>query len=196
MPRKRKYKRRSNRHNATDDILSALDIMLSGHDRFIGADFILTKHDPLNADHGYLDPKDLRRYDQKYIDKLISLKPKIKLIIPNNLATILKEYIKQRELLSELHNKTELLIINNDIAAAKELKNYDNYGKAIVIRNDAEFNVFCDYILLYRNVKNKRAVANWLEDNKKLINSENKTVIDGLKNAKFSQVRLPTAMVA
>lgn len=190
MPKRRKSRRHNNRNDFTGDVLSALDMMLSGYDKVIGPDFILTNNDPLNADYGYLNPEDLRRYDQKYVDTLISLKPKTKVIIPDNLEALLKEYTKQRELLSELHNKTELLIIDNDVAAAKELKNYDDYGKAVVIRNDAEFNVFCDYILLYRKVGNKRTLVNWLKNTKEVINLKNKAVINSFENARFSILRI------
>ena len=190
MPKRRKSRRHNNRNDFTGDVLSALDMMLSGYDKVIGPNFILTNNDPLNADYGYLNPEDLRRYDQKYVDTLISLKPKTKVIIPDNLEALLKEYTKQRELLSELHNKTELLIIDNDVAAAKELKNYDDYGKAVVIRNDAEFNVFCDYILLYRKVGNKRTLVNWLKNTKEVINSKNKAVINSFENARFSILRI------
>lgn len=190
MPRKRSQRNRSNQNNFTGSVFSALDMMLSGCDKVIGSDFILAKRDPSNAEYGYLDPEDLTRYDQEYIDKLINLKAKNKLIIPKNLEVLSKKYIGQRELLSELYNKMEFLVRDNDVAAAKELKNYDEYGKAVVIRNESEFNVFYDYILLYRKVKEKRALTDWLTNNKNAINLKNSSMINSLENASFSILRI------
>ena len=59
MPKRRKSRRHNNRNDFTGDVLSALDMMLSGYDKVIGPDFILANNDSLNADYGYLDPEDL-----------------------------------------------------------------------------------------------------------------------------------------
>jgi len=61
-------------------MFSALDMMLLGYDKVIGPDFMLAKRDPSNAEYGY-------------IDKIINLKAKTKLIIPENLEVLSKEYL-------------------------------------------------------------------------------------------------------
>lgn len=142
-------KRRSKKANDLEIFGSALDIMLQGgHNQLVTPDFILQRREPLNADIGHLDPKDLDTYNQKYIDKLIKLKAKEKINIPNNLEELSENYSKQRELLSDFHNKAfEFLLNRYDMDASKELKNFDPYIDKIIIRNESEMNLFYDYIV-------------------------------------------------
>lgn len=54
------------------------------------------------------------------------MKPKLK-SAAIELKSISDHYVKQRLLLSDYHLKNESLIMQYDIVAAKELKNFDEY---------------------------------------------------------------------
>ena len=184
-------KKRSKRRNSLIAPLAALDLMLAGnHDRVIGPDFILQRKNPFNADIGHLNPEELRRFDQEYINSLFATEAANRISIPVNLEDILESYLKQRMLLSKYDNKAYVSIFNNDVIAAKELKNYDEYIRKVVIRNDAERNVFYNYLALYRKIKNKRAIIHWRLQNPTAVNAANKALVDALEKSEFAILRL------
>lgn len=188
MPKKSRAKRRPRRYDIPRMAASILELMLLEYG--IGPDFILRTRDPYNADIGYLDPKALRTFDQDYVESLIAMAPINKLVIPRDLKNVLDIYVKQRVLLSDYHDTLESLIFDHDVVAAKELQNYDKYSNKVVIRNDAEMNVFCDYIALYRKIEDKRSIVYWNSKNEHNITSENKMVVEALEKAKFAILRL------
>lgn len=179
-------KRRPRRYDIPRMAASMLQLMLLEYG--IGPDFLL--REPSNADIGYLDPEVLRTFDQEYIDSLISMNPANKLVMPANLKSISEAYVKQRALLSDYHGKCESLISDYDIVAAKELQNYDMYDNKVVIRNNAEANVFYDYIALYREIEEKRSIVYLRSKNAIHITAQNKMVVDALETAKFAILRL------
>ena len=183
-----KRKKRRQR-NVAPFLISAISLGLGGRNTLIGPDFLLELNDPYNADIGHLDPKDLRTYDQDYVDSLINMKPKRK-SVPVELKSISDYYVKQRLLLSDYHLKNESLIMQYDIVAAKELKNFDEYINKVVIRNEAEMVVLYDYITLYRKIENKRAIIYYNLQNPEIINSDNKQVINALEKSNFAILRL------
>ena len=101
-------------------------------------------------------------------------------------------YIQQRKQLSDYHGKGKVVdyIMEYEIEAAKELGNFDKYLNKIVTRNDAELNIFYDYISLYRRINGKSTMVNWRLDNPNLINEKNKGVITAFEKAKFAVLRL------
>jgi len=182
-------KRRKRSNNFLAEAGAALDLMLAGHERVIGRDFIVERNKPLNPDFGHLDPKDLHAFDQDYINSLIAIEPTSKIFVPTNLKYISEEYTKQRALLSAYHHENDL-IREYDIIAAKELQNFDPYINKVVIRNEAEMNAFYDYIILYRKIKGKRAIIHWGSNNLGVKDVQNKKVVDALEKAKFTLLRL------
>ncbi|WP_440993571.1 hypothetical protein [Cysteiniphilum litorale] len=184
-------KRKSSRNN--NDLMhfaAGLDMILAGHRQVVGPDFIMRQRDPFDADIGHLNPKDLNTYDQGYIDDLVSLKADNAIAIPVDLETLSNTYMSQRELLSDFHNKAFELLRDYDLDAAQELGNFDKYLDKIVIRNEAETNVFYDYISLYRKLNGARAVKRWIEDNPHAVDKQNRTVVSALEKAKFAILRL------
>lgn len=184
----KKIKRHRNRD--ISNIGFALDLMLSGHNRVIGNDFVLAHADPFNAEIGHLNPEALETYDQKFVDALINLKPKKNIDFIGNSKNLYQEYKEQRIQLSKHQSALYKYIITHDINAAKELGNFDTYISKIVIRNDAEMNVFYDYITLYRTLNHKRAIMQWHLDHPKLINKLNKSIAVAYQNARFAILRL------
>jgi hypothetical protein len=185
----RKSRKRRNRNTSFGAFGHALDLMLAGHDTVIGSDFIMTRNDPYNAEIGHLNPEDLRNYDQKFINTLVKLNPRQKLKRPD-LKKLFLKYRKQRDSLNEFQQKFAEMAMEDDIAAAKELGNYDTYIDKIVIRNDAEFNIFYDYIALYRKLNKKRAVVQWRLNAPEKITKKNNDVIVAHEKAKFAVLRL------
>lgn len=173
-----------------DPVLSALDLVVAEHQYIIGPDFIITPNDPLNADIGHLDPKALRTFDQKFIDMLTQTKSSQSTVIPENLSSLSKHYWSQRQLLSNFYDRPFNDFIEYDIEASKELGNFDPYIEKVVIRNDAERNVFFDYLLLYRKMNGKRGITDWLVKNKDAINPKNKILVSALEKSRFSVLRL------
>ncbi|KKB96220.1 hypothetical protein SZ25_00702, partial [Candidatus Arcanobacter lacustris] len=57
-------------------------------------------------------------------------------------------------------------------------------------RNEAELNVFYDYIILYRKIENKRCIINWTLQSPKAINQGNQQVVKALEKASFAILRL------
>ncbi len=169
---------------------SALDMMLAGHNQVVTPDFIMSRPDPFNADIGYLDQKDLNNFDQDYIDHLINLKSKNSIPSNMDLEVLLNQYIAKRQVISDFHNQAFALLRDYDITAAKELGNFDKYYDKVVIRNEAETNLFYEYIALYRKLNGKRAIKQWIEDNSESVTQQNESVVAALENAKFSILRL------
>ena len=178
------------RKNSFNQMLLGLDLILSGHNRVIGSDFVMIQRDPFNADIGHLDPQDLRTFDQDFIDMLLAIKPKQKVFIPKNLKNICQDYINQREQLSTYHENATDLLLTYDIKAAKELGNFDEYINKVVIRNDAELDVLYDYIALYRKINGERPIVHWGSKKSKLINKNNEAVVNAHAKAKFAVLRL------
>lgn len=187
MAKKRKG---SSKNNDLMHFAESLDMMLAGHSQVIGNDFIMRQRDPFNAEIGHLNPKDLNSYDQDYIDELVSLKADNAIAIPVDLEKLSNIYVTQRELLSKFHNQAFELLRDYDLDAAKELGNFDEYLDKIVIRNEAETNVFYDYISLYRKLNGTRAIKQWIKDNPEAVNKDNRAVVSALEKARFSILRL------
>jgi hypothetical protein len=181
---------KKNRGLDIDEMLFGLDLMVAGRRAVIGSDFLMTMIDPFNAEIGHLDPKDLRTFDQDFVDMLLNIKPKQKICIPRNLKSICQDYIKQRERLSTYHEDSTDLLFTYDVRAAKELGNFDKYINKVVTRNDAELTVLYDYIALYRKINGKRSIVHWGSKKSKLINEDNETVINAHAKAKFAVLRL------
>lgn len=186
----RRRKKNNNMAMNLDNIGMALDFMLAGHGTVIGRDFLITRHDPFNAEIGHLDPKDLRTYEQDFVNTLVNIKAKQAVIVPKNLKLLCQSYIEQREQLSEYHREAEEILLNYDVEAAKELGNFDKYLDKVVIRNNAELNIFYDYISLYRKINDKRTIIHWRSENPQSINNKNKMVVTALEKAKFAVLRL------
>lgn len=171
--------------------LTALDMVLAGHETIIGPDFIVSKHDPYNADIGHLDRSALRTFDQKFVNHLIHIKPSQKILIPGNIKNLTQDYLQQRDSLSDYNLKAGNFMFDNfDVDASKELGNFDPYLNKVVIRNEAEMCVFYDYIALYRKIGSKRTIISWREQNKSVVNEKNKQVISALENANFAVLRI------
>ncbi len=102
-----------------------------------------------------------------------------------------QEYRTQRENISNYHHEVEhFLFPNYDITGAKELGNFDDYIEKVIIRNNAELNVFYDYLALYRKIENKRAICYWGQNNKEAKTKDNATVVNALEQARFSVLRI------
>lgn len=174
-----------------DHVCTAIDLMLAGHDSVVGPDFVITRRDPYNADIGHLDPKALHTFDQGFVDTLVGIEAGEKVNFLQDLKKLCQLYMEQRALLSEYHGKImQCLFDRYDMQAAKELGNFDTYLDKIVIRNNAEMNVFYDYIALYREIGDKRSIVNWRLENPAAITKENKGVVEALEKAKFALLRL------
>jgi len=99
--------------------------------------------------------------------------------------------MKQRERLCEFYSQaTNNLLDSYDVDAAHELGNYDRYGNKILIENNAEMNIFFDYIALYQKVGSKRNIVAWRLDNPDAINKDNKKVVSELERSRFAVLRL------
>lgn len=189
--RKQSIGRKGNAGMNLGSIGTALDLMLAGHNSVISPDFLITRRDPYNADIGHLDPSDLCRFDQDFVDMLCKIKPKQQASIPEDLEGLCQKYLKQRELLSAYHEKPmEALLLSHEIEAAKELGNFDPYIKKVVIRNNAEMNIFYDYIALYKEIEGKRIIEHWRSEHPKGMNTRNKAVVAALEKATFAVLRL------
>ncbi|MBX9838467.1 MAG: hypothetical protein K2X69_09165 [Silvanigrellaceae bacterium] len=181
-------RRASTRKN---ELFSALDLMMSGGiGGVIGSDFIMTHSDPYNADIGHLDPSDLRNYDDDFIDKLVELAPKNKLKISGFLNVLSKDYLEQRRQFGKYQDSILELVMNEDIAAAKELGNYDTYISKVVLRNDAEINTFFDYIALHREINGMRAISSWNRENPAIVDKTNKIILEAYEQAQFAVLHL------
>ncbi|CAO1295264.1 unnamed protein product [Diamesa hyperborea] len=181
-------RRASTRKN--NELFTALDLMMAGSPMAIGSDFIMTHRDPYNADIGHLDPSDLRNFDQEFIDKLLELKPINKLKIHPHLNVLAKDYLEQRKQFGSFQDSILELVMKEDIAAAKELGNYDSYISKVVLRNDAEINTFFDYIALYREINGMRALASWNRENPTSVDKANKLIVGTYEQAQFAVLRI------
>jgi hypothetical protein len=178
------------RNTNSVNIGHALDLMLSGYSAVVGTDFIMTHRDPYNAEIGHLDPEDLRTYDQKFVNSLVNFKAQTKAEVPKNLQNLYQDYREQRAQLCEHQIDLDKNVFKYDIESAKELGNFDTYISKVVLRNEAETNIFYDYIALYRVLKDKRAIMQWHLDHPKFINAKNKNVATAYEMAKFAILRL------
>ena len=129
-------------------------------------------------------------FDQAFFDELIGMKAHQKITLPKDLKSLCEAYVEQRDQLTNYHYKAIKLLTDNDHAASKELGNFEPHYNKPVLRNEAEENVFYDYIALYRKAGNKRAVVNWRESHPKVITKKNITVATAYENAKFAVLRI------
>lgn len=190
MVGKKMLKNSKKRNNNLDNLGDALDAMLAGKNIVVGSDFIMTHHDPYNADIGHLDPKDLRTYDQKFVNSLVNFKSQNKIDTPEDLKNLYQEYREHRLQLGDHQVALQKNVFKYDIEASKELGNFDTYISKVVIRNEAEMNIFYDYIALYRALNGKRAIIQWHLDHPKYINKKNQTVVAAYEKSKFTILRL------
>lgn len=151
---------------------------------------LLMIDDAYNADIGHLNPEDLHMFDQAFVDELVNLRAQQKITIPENLKILCETYVAQREQLTNYHYKAINLLTDNDHAASKELGNFEPRYNKPVLRNEAEQNVFYDYIALYRKVGKNRAIINWRELHPKAITKKNSAVATAYENAKFAVLRI------
>jgi hypothetical protein len=186
----KKSKLRSKEDRNIHQLGTALDLMLAGHRTVIGADFLMTIHDPFNAEIGHLDPEDLRNFDQSFVNAFIHLKPNQEAVIPKDLSKLYQEYREQRENLCDYQKAADKYLFKEDIAAAEELGNFDVYLDKIVLRNEAEINVFYDYLALYRKQKNNRSIVHWQLNNPTSVTKQNRAVVTAYEKAKFALLRL------
>ena len=106
------------------------------------------------------------------------------------LAEWYKDYVKAREILDDFHDKVYEEGMEDITLIAKELGNYDPVEEIAVIQNDAEMNVFYDYLSLYRLKNGKCFLSDWLMRNSKAVTKTNKTVVKGYVEARFSVLRI------
>ncbi|MDP3443049.1 MAG: hypothetical protein Q8T08_09350, partial [Ignavibacteria bacterium] len=106
------------------------------------------------------------------------------------LAEWYKDYVKAREILDDFHDKVYEEGMEDITLIAKELGNYDPVEEIAVIQNDAEMNVFYDYLSLYRLKNGKCFLSDWLVRNSKAVTKTNKTVVKGYVEARFSVLRI------
>lgn len=142
--------RRSKKQTHFSAVGHALDLLVSGScHSVIGSDFIMKRRDPYNADIGHLNPSDLKNYDQAFVNDMIAT-PAIHRIeaITRDWLSLLREYREQRQLLCEYQKQSGNYVFEQQEKASKELGNFDPYLDRIVLRNEAEMNVFYDYLAL------------------------------------------------
>ena len=106
------------------------------------------------------------------------------------LARYYQEYVKEREKLNNFHDHIYEEGMKDIVAIAKELGNFDPLEETPVIQNDAEINVFYDYLSLYRTKNGKRFVCDWLEQNTTVLTSLNEKVVKGYCEARFAVLRI------
>lgn len=174
-----------------DHVLAGLDLMLAGHNSVVGQGFLLEKRVPFPTYVGHYNPDDLQKFDQAFVDLLINTESREKIIIPDDLNSLCQIYREQRDQLSAYYEKaTSSLLDQHDITAAKELGNFDVHNNKILIENNAEMNIFFDYITLYQKFSHQRNIVSWRQDNPAAITKDNKAVVSALEKAKFSLLRL------
>lgn len=181
---------KKSRRNNLFNLATALDIMLSGYERVIGPDFIISRRVRYHSEIGYSTSKVLTIPEQKFIDTLLNIKAKNPLNFIANLEKLAQEYKKCRERLGDYQSNLFQYVLEQDLPAAKELGIFDSYFSEIRIRNDAEMNVFYDYIALYRLIEQKRAVSKWRSDYPNLMNETNEEIAKTYELAQFSILRL------
>lgn len=128
--------------------------------------------------------------NQKAIDAFYATKASSELVIPASLDDVYQGYVKQRIILNDFYEECFNEGLSDSDVIAKELGNYDPVKEIAVIQNDAEMNVFCDYLSLYRPKNGVRFVTNWLEKHKRRLTKENKHVVLGFTHARFAVLRL------
>lgn len=101
-----------------------------------------------------------------------------------------KDYVKARVMLNDFHDKIYEEGMEEITLIAKELGNYDSVEEKAVIQNDAEMNVFYDYLSLYRLKNGTRFLCDWLMRNPSAMTKDNKTLVKGYAEAKFSVLRI------
>ena len=174
-----------------DHVLAGIDLMLAGHNSVIGPDFLLERRAPDLTYVGHYDPDDLKKFDQAFVNQLINIRSIEKIIIPDGLNNLCQIYSKQRDQLSAYYEKaTSALFEQHDITAAKELGNFNAHNNKILIENNAEMNIFFDYITLYQKFSHQRNIVSWRQDNPEAITKDNKAVVSALEKAKFALLRL------
>jgi hypothetical protein len=129
------------KHNSLHAMAMGIDFLLQGGNTFCTPDFIMRRN----------SYQETNKYpiDNDFIETLEQLKAHNNVIIPNNLVTLKEEYRKQRTELGNYQEKADRLIVKHEKAAAKELGNFDTCNNKPIIGNNAELNVFLDYIMLY-----------------------------------------------
>ena len=172
-----------------NELYTALDLMMTGnHSSVVGSDFLMSRK--TNPNYGYIDPDDIKEYNQDFIDTIIKLKPINKIEVPKNLELLSNQYTDKRKIIEKFDHANYDNAMASGIEAAKELGNYNEFSNKIVLLNDSEMNIFFDYIALYRELDGKRAIINWDLKNPDLINEENKELIKAYEQANFSLLRL------
>lgn len=131
--------------------------------------------------------------DEAAIEKFYQFQPKNVLHILENLADIYQDYKKQRLLLNDYHNAIEQdVLLSRSImqAAAKELGNVEPSDGKPVLQNESEMNLFYNYLVLYRSVKGRRYICDWVKKHPEALNKNNEAVVSAFVNAKFAVLRL------
>eukprot|EP01035_Chromulina_nebulosa_P026079 gene26079-34098_t len=132
--------------------------------------------------------------NQQAINAFYATQATSELVIPSSLAHVYHEYVKQRVILNDFYEACFNEGLKDTTIIAKELGNYDPVKERAVIQNDAEMNVFCDYLSLYRQKNGVRFVTDWLEKHQNRLTNTNTRVIEGFTNARFAVLRLDKNM--
>ena len=188
MLKKRPVKR--NNCSSLDTIASGIDFLLQGRgDIFCGPDFLMGRN---LYKHLIRDSESRSSYpiDNEFVTSLVQLKAINSVLVPKSLGDLQKEYKKQRTELGNYQEKSWPLIFEHEIDAAIELGNLDKFNNKVIIGNNAELNVFYDYVALYTKIDKIRFIKYWAKKNTKFINKNNKQVALALEQAKIAVLRI------
>ena len=137
------------------------------------------------------DRKLLAKPNEEKIKQFYNFTTDLAINIPELQESVYKEYLLYRSLLDDYYEQIDqAAIVPMEWEAAKELGNIDPIKQRPVIENNAECNLFHEYLLLYREKNCKRYICDWLDQNSNILNKKNQKIVLNLNNARFAVLRL------
>lgn len=110
------------------------------------------------------------------------------------LAELYQDYVKERSELNDFHDGVYEEGMEDILEISKELGNFDPVGEEPVIQNEAEMNVFYDYLSLYREKNGKRFLCDWLKRNPSALTKSNEKVVKSYCKAQFAVIRIEKSL--
>lgn len=137
------------------------------------------------------DRKLLAKPNEKEIKQFYNFTTDLSINIPELQESVYNEYLSYRLLLDDYYEQIDQkAIAPMEWEAAKELGNIDPIKQRPVVENNAECNLFHEYLLLYRKKNCKRYICYWLDQNSNVLNKKNQKVILDHNNARFAVLRV------
>lgn len=137
------------------------------------------------------DCKLLAKPNEKAIKQFYNFTPDLSINIPELQESVYNKYVLYRSSLDDYYEQINQKAVRPmEWESAKELGNIDPINQRPVIENNAECNLFHEYLLLYREKNCKRYICDWLDQHSNILNKKNQKIALAHSNARFAVLRL------